>query len=128
MARPAGVASSGEGHGEGTPFAALPSVAAVIGAARDAGSTFADPVLTRAAQDGLALLRRDIATGSGYTRDEITARVVQGILALERPKFAGGINATGVVVHTNLGRAAVSDETAAAMTACATGAIPLELD
>jgi L-seryl-tRNA(Ser) seleniumtransferase len=38
------------------------------------------------------------------------------------------INATGVIIHTNLGRAPVSAETAAAMAAVASGYVPLEID
>ncbi len=47
---------------------------------------------------------------------------------MERPRLAPIINATGVVIHTNLGRAPVSDETAEAMRAAAANAVALELE
>jgi L-seryl-tRNA(Ser) seleniumtransferase len=114
--------------GAARPFAALPSVAALIQAARASGSAFTEEVLARAAQDALAREREAIAAGSRPEREEIVARALEAMLALDRPRLSAGINATGVIVHTNLGRAAVSMETAAAMTAAASGAIPLEID
>ena len=44
------------------------------------------------------------------------------------PKLRPVINATGVVLHTNLGRAPVSAATAAAMAAALARYTPLELD
>lgn len=124
MARPA--ANAGE---HANPYASLPSVSALIDAARAAGSSFADPMLSRAAQDALAAEREAIRAGAAVPgRDAVVARLVEGILALDRPRLRRGINATGVIVHTNLGRAPVSEETAAAMAAAAASAIPLELD
>ena len=61
-------------------------------------------------------------------RAEIERRVVDAIGALERPRLAPVLNATGVVIHTNLGRAPVSPETAEAMRAAAAHPSPLEID
>jgi len=114
---------------QASPFSALPSVSALIEAARAAGSTFAEPTLARAAQDALAAEREAIRSGArAGGRETIISRAVDAILALERPRLRRGINATGVIVHTNLGRAPVSDETAAAMTDAAASAVPLEID
>lgn len=46
----------------------------------------------------------------------------------ERSRFTQVINATGIVVHTNLGRAPVSEETARAMQEAALGAVALEIE
>ena len=48
--------------------------------------------------------------------------------ALQRPRLAPVLNATGVVIHTNLGRAPVSPETAEAMREAAAHAVPLEIE
>lgn len=58
---------------------------------------------------------------------DVVARVVAGAAALE-PPLRGVINATGVVVHTNLGRAPLSRETVAAMGAVSAGYSNLEFD
>jgi L-seryl-tRNA(Ser) seleniumtransferase len=112
----------------GNPFAALPPVAQVAALARDAGSRLAEPVLVRVVQDALARERAGIVAGGRPGRADIEARVLSAVADLERPRLTAAINATGVIVHTNLGRAAVSAETAAAMAAAAANAVPLELD
>ena len=45
-----------------------------------------------------------------------------------QPSLRPAINATGVIIHTNLGRAPLSDEALAAMTAAARGYSNLEFD
>jgi L-seryl-tRNA(Ser) seleniumtransferase len=47
---------------------------------------------------------------------------------LTRSRYRRVLNGTGVIVHTNLGRAPVSDETARAMTEAAGGAVALEIE
>ena len=110
------------------PFAALPSVSALVSVARERGSSLADPFLTAAIQAGVERARRGIAAGERPTRAAVTEAVLDAVAALERPRLARVLNATGVVIHTNLGRAPVSDETARAMAEAAASAVPLELD
>ena len=47
---------------------------------------------------------------------------------MERPRLTPVLNATGVIIHTNLGRAPVSAETAEAMRAAAAHPVPLEIE
>ncbi|HET7092979.1 MAG TPA: L-seryl-tRNA(Sec) selenium transferase, partial [Thermomicrobiales bacterium] len=61
-------------------------------------------------------------------RADIEDRIVAAALAMERPRLDPLLNATGVIIHTNLGRAPVSTETAKAMAAAAAGAVALELE
>jgi L-seryl-tRNA(Ser) seleniumtransferase len=56
------------------------------------------------------------------------ARALQQLRLLLEPKLRPLINATGVILHTNLGRAPVSAATAAAMADAGRAYTPLELD
>jgi len=59
---------------------------------------------------------------------EIVARAGDYLSTLARPTLRPVINASGVIIHTNLGRAPLSAETRAAMTAAARGYTNLEYD
>lgn len=60
--------------------------------------------------------------------EEIMADVSMQLSVLGRPGLRRVINATGVILHTNLGRAPMSDETVAAMEMAARGYNNLEFD
>ncbi|MEA2596257.1 MAG: L-seryl-tRNA(Ser) seleniumtransferase [Thermomicrobiales bacterium] len=110
------------------PFAALPSVSSLLQLARDGGTRFTDATLTPLLQRILAEARVDIATGVPLSRGEIERRAIDEIVALRRARLTPILNATGVVIHTNLGRAPVSVEAAEAMAAVAAGYVPLEIE
>ncbi len=106
----------------------IPPVDTVVARARHAGSTLTRDVLARAARAELDAVRSELLSGASLERDAVVARAVNAILELESPRLRPALNATGVIVHTNLGRAPVSDETAEAMRAAATHAVALEID
>jgi L-seryl-tRNA(Ser) seleniumtransferase len=106
----------------------IPPVSSIVNVARSEGSSFTDEALTRAARAELDLIRRDLLTGDDLSREVIEARAIGAILALEAARLVPVINATGVIVHTNLGRAPVSAETAGAMRAAAVSAVALEIE
>src|SRR6185312_8595948 len=58
----------------------------------------------------------------------IAARVVQRLAHDLRPRVRSVINATGIVLHTNLGRAPIAEEAAQAAYEAARGYLNLELD
>ena len=60
--------------------------------------------------------------------DDIVEAVSQRARSALTPSLRPVINATGVIIHTNLGRAPLSDDTLAAMTAAARGYSNLEFD
>ncbi|MGH2616528.1 MAG: L-seryl-tRNA(Sec) selenium transferase [Thermomicrobiales bacterium] len=130
------VAISDASDGPGAPHAApgddalreIPSVATIIAAARRNGSLFTEEALTRVARREIDAVRGLVLAGHHLRREEIEARVVSAILDLEEPRLRPVLNATGVVIHTNLGRAPVSADTADAMRAAAANAVALEIE
>jgi L-seryl-tRNA(Ser) seleniumtransferase len=107
---------------------AIPPVSAIIAEVRRRGSAFTDAALLRAARGEVNLIRAALLGGEQIERGEIERRVADAILALERPRLVPVLNATGVVIHTNLGRAPVSAEAAEAMQAAAANAVALEIE
>lgn len=122
------ITSSDPAHGAVSANRALPSVDQVIVAAREVGSRLTGEALTRAARREIAALRAARHDVVSHDRNEAVAHAVAGILSLETPRVSPIINATGVVIHTNLGRAPVSQETAEAMAAAASSAVALEIE
>jgi len=60
--------------------------------------------------------------------DEIVESICAQVYALENPSLRPIINASGVILHTNLGRAPLSKEAISAMNAVANGYCNLEFD
>jgi L-seryl-tRNA(Ser) seleniumtransferase len=60
--------------------------------------------------------------------DDLLARVATRLEAASAPRLVPCVNATGVILHTNLGRALLAEEAVAAVVAAARGATNLELD
>jgi len=74
-------------------------------------------------------LRGEIAAGSPYPGDSEAVRRIEARLAsIMRPTLRAVINATGVILHTNLGRAPLSEETLQAMRRVGSGYSNLEFD
>jgi L-seryl-tRNA(Ser) seleniumtransferase len=80
----------------------------------------------------LADLRLRLGQGEGVdgqaSADFVAARVVERLGRELRPKLRPVINATGIVLHTNLGRAPIAEEAAKAAYEAARGYLNLELD
>jgi L-seryl-tRNA(Ser) seleniumtransferase len=104
------------------PRRALPSVDAILRAAKPA------PVererFTRAAREVLARARATRASGDAAT---FAAETQAALAERERLTLRSVINATGVVLQTNLGRAPLSPRALAAIAAAA-GAVSVEYD
>jgi L-seryl-tRNA(Ser) seleniumtransferase len=88
--------------------------------------TVDDPLAVEAAREVLAGARMEIRRG----RDpgDLEALVHERLLALRRPSLRRVLNATGVIVHTNLGRAPLSPGAAEHVAEVARGYSNLELD
>ena len=109
-------------------FRAIPPVSAIVAEAKRRGNELTEDVLTRVARSELDEVRQALLAGEKLDRPEIERRVFDAFAALQRPRLAPVLNATGVVIHTNLGRAPVSPETAEAMREAAAHAVPLEIE
>jgi L-seryl-tRNA(Ser) seleniumtransferase len=85
-------------------LADLPAVHEVLDRLAPALARYPRALVVDEIRRALAAARADIA--KGRTSDPcIEARVTRALAALERPSLRSVVNATGVVLHTNLGRA-----------------------
>lgn len=88
------------------------------------------PVLTGLVRQVLESVRLGILAGQQtlLTLDQLAEQVRRAAQAELQPGFRRVINATGIVLHTNLGRAPMSDAAAHAALMAAEGYLNLELD
>lgn len=114
------------------PYRALPSVDRILQHPTVAPlrGRYANGRLTEHARAVLERARADLANSSRSPAnlEELAQAVVASIEALDRPPLRPIINATGVVLHTNLGRAPLSDATRSAMDAAGRSFSNLEYD
>ncbi len=103
----------------------LPSVSRLlqICAAQGIAAEVASPAI----REVLAHARQSLLDGGAVREQELVADVLREATALQAPWPSRVINATGVVLHTNLGRAVLSDRAREAMLEAA-GYADLELD
>ncbi|HXF50400.1 MAG TPA: L-seryl-tRNA(Sec) selenium transferase [Dehalococcoidia bacterium] len=113
------------------PLRALPSVDRVLADPR------LEPYLRRLRPDVVTdIVRRELARirdamRAGERReppDDVAAGVVARLDALTAPSLRRVVNATGVILHTNLGRAPLADEALEAMALASAGYSNLEFD
>ncbi len=109
----------------------LPSVDRLVGQAslRAAAGELGAEVLAAAARAELDRQRAAIAAGAAAADiGSIVEAVAARAYAALRPSLRPVINATGVIIHTNLGRAPLSAAAVAAMAAVGRGYSSLEFD
>jgi L-seryl-tRNA(Ser) seleniumtransferase len=115
------------------PFRNLPSVNQVLEALAglEPDGLHSRPVLVAAVRRELDELRQRLRRGEtpdGRDAAALAARVAGRLRQELRPRLRTVINATGIVLHTNLGRAPVAEEAARAAYEAARGYLNLELD
>jgi L-seryl-tRNA(Ser) seleniumtransferase len=126
--------ASPNGDATQTALRALPSVEearlALEGRlARDGGSPVAHAALVRAIRATLAATREEIRQGADAPAESaLRERMLRALALQEQPNLRPVINATGVIVNTNLGRAPLSQRAIEQMTAVARGYSNLEFD
>lgn len=115
-----------------TRMRALPSVDRLMRAARAAlGDTVPQAVLRDAARAELEHARRALQAGADAdvaTLDHLVQQVSSYLARLLTPSLRPLINATGVIIQTNLGRAPLSAAALTAMQAVGAGYANLEYD
>jgi len=109
----------------------IPSISAILAdkevQQRTAG--LRPELATRIAQEVVDRVRSSVLAGDdAESVDSVVERVSAELDILHQTKLREVINGTGVIIHTNLGRAPVSDETARAMIDAATHYVPLEIE
>ena len=113
------------------PFRALPSVDRLLAhdRIRSLGDGETTPVVTELVRQALETARVAISDGRAAPSEEQLVESVLGLAAtVLHPSLRPVINATGVIIHTNLGRAPLSNEAIAAMAAVSRGYSNLEYD
>lgn len=113
----------------------LPQVDALLGTAGMASlmSAFSREEVADALRASLEALRRDVKAGHlkalpDFTGDAFAAGLAETIESARRPNLRPAINATGIIIHTNLGRARLAPEALAAVQGAGTDHSNLELD
>jgi len=96
---------------------------------RELEQRFGHAIVVAACRDALEAARQTILSGietpmPALLIDDVRERIERAV----RPSLVPVINATGVIIHTNLGRAPLSDDTLAAMKLAAQGYSNLEYD
>ncbi len=110
---------------------ALPSVDRLVRALARAAPELPDWALREGARRALGAAREALGAGAELPADPLAdrlaaARAEAAALARSHPQRV--VNATGVVLHTNLGRAPLADEAARAVAEAASGYSDLELE
>ncbi len=84
--------------------------------------------MTSIVQSAIDAARLAIQSGESVDEEHIVEQVEQDLVELFRPRLSPLINATGILIHTNLGRAPVSASVAEAMAEAGANYVSLELD
>jgi len=109
----------------------LPSVERLLGspAGRALATAYRRDRVTEILRDVLADVRHRIRSGSAApSDDEVLAETARRLAAAATPRIVRVVNATGVCLHTNLGRALLPEAAIAAMVEAARHPTALELD
>ena len=85
-------------------------------------------LVTSFVQRQLKLIRQQILNGSTPSRGDIEQSIADDLLAFSTSRLQPVINATGVIIHTNLGRSPLGQSAAQKLTDIATGYCNLEFN
>ncbi|QJW98555.1 L-seryl-tRNA(Sec) selenium transferase [Frigoriglobus tundricola] len=114
------------------PFRDLPSMTKLLDAPALVAARDRHPpaTITAAARSALDSLRAKLSSGAALTTsvDALAAQIVAMLDVATAPVLRPVINATGIVLHTNLGRSPIHEEAARAAYEAARGYLNLEMD
>lgn len=112
-----------------TSFRDLPSIDALLRAGHDLVARYGHARTVEALRQTVEEARQALAAGaSPPDQDALLAQAEARLAQDAQPSLRPVINATGVIIHTNLGRAPLSAAALAAMQAVAAGYSTLEYD
>ena len=106
---------------------ALPSVE-ILAKSLATESTLPRALVTAFVQREIKLMREAILAGEPLTREDIESGISERLAGFAASRLQPVINATGVVIHTNLGRSPLGPEAAESLTRIATGYCNLEFN
>jgi L-seryl-tRNA(Ser) seleniumtransferase len=89
------------------PRRALPSVERLAASLEAQFSAFPHALLVHAARDAVAGARAGIAAGDAPSAEDVLADAVARLRRMQDARLRPLVNATGVILHTNLGRAPI---------------------
>jgi L-seryl-tRNA(Ser) seleniumtransferase len=115
---------------------ALPQVEELLrhGLLSEAAQRYGHRTLVRQIRDAIAATREDILasrdteTSTDRLSDSLAQQVIERLAGLQHSSLKQVINATGVILHTNLGRSVLADAAQAALAEAASGYSTLEYD
>lgn len=111
------------------PYRVFPSVDKLASSIRqNAGMRLTAEATSSIARVTISEARRRLDGGAAIESGVIESDFAERLRAVLVPKLIPLINATGIVIHTNLGRSPVSDATSAAMAEAAGAYVALEID
>ncbi|HXC51046.1 MAG TPA: L-seryl-tRNA(Sec) selenium transferase [Candidatus Limnocylindrales bacterium] len=119
-----------EEAGEPRPYSRLPSVDAVLSSNMELAA-FSRSSAVAAVREAISVERERIRSGESADvcdPDAIALRSLELLRARARPRLGRVVNATGIVLHTNLGRARLSTAAIDAVRLAACGEVNLEYD
>jgi L-seryl-tRNA(Ser) seleniumtransferase len=117
-----------------SPYRKLPSVTALLETPLLQGlaETYAHDQILECIRVEVEQLRKRLGRGEElngeFEAEQVAARVIARLDREARPLLRTVINATGILLHTNLGRAPIAEEAAQAAYEAARGYLNLELD
>lgn len=108
----------------------LPSVSVVLDEMADDISQHGHQAVTKAVRAHLSLLREQLQLGkiADAATDSVLSAVRQALNGLIHSSLVPVFNLTGIVLHSNLGRATLAESAITAMAEVASGASTLEYD
>ena len=108
----------------------LPSVSVVLDEMADDISQHGHQAVTKAVRAHLSLVRDQLQLGkiADVATDSVLSAVRQALNGLNHSSLVSVFNLTGIVLHSNLGRATLAESAITAMAEVASGASTLEYD
>ena len=108
-------------------FSVLPAVEKLASVLADT-VTLPRPLVNLFIRREIDAARRQLLAGDVFEKEELEAAIANGLQAFAATRLQPVINATGVLIHTNLGRSPLGPRAAGALQKIATGYSNLEFD